>query len=206
MSAPISSADVLNRQRLMAVAGFYLGKLDGDPGPKTSAAEARWHDATQTAAANCPMLSAPQEFILWGILPRAQQAVRRLLVALNDAGFDARLTSGTRTYPEQTALYSQGRTAPGKVVTYARAGESLHNFGIAVDVGQFRDDSYLRGDSPAELDVYERAGVIGRAIPGLEWGGDWPKKKRDLPHFQVTTGLDHRELRRRFEAGLSYWP
>ena len=34
---------------------------------------------------------------------------------------------------EQTALFSVGRTSPGKVVTKARAGESYHNYGLAFD-------------------------------------------------------------------------
>jgi len=34
---------------------------------------------------------------------------------------------------EQTALFAIGRSAPGKVVTKARAGESFHNYGLAFD-------------------------------------------------------------------------
>ena len=34
---------------------------------------------------------------------------------------------------EQTALFAIGRTAPGKIVTKARAGESFHNHGLAFD-------------------------------------------------------------------------
>lgn len=204
MSAPLSPAAVLDRQRLLSVAGLYTGKLDGIHGLRTDNAEQAWETACHAAAKNHPILDARTEHLLWGILPRVQALIRQLLLELDDAGLDARVTSGTRTYPEQAALYAQGRTAPGKIVTDARAGESLHNFGIAVDVSQFLAGAYLRGDTPAEVALYERAGAIGRKIAGLEWGGDW-KKKRDLPHFQAATGLDHAKLRRRFEAGLDYW-
>jgi len=34
---------------------------------------------------------------------------------------------------EQAALYAIGRTAPGKIVTKARPGESYHNHGLAYD-------------------------------------------------------------------------
>jgi hypothetical protein len=34
---------------------------------------------------------------------------------------------------EQAALYSLGRSAPGRIVTKARAGESYHNYGLAFD-------------------------------------------------------------------------
>ena len=40
---------------------------------------------------------------------------------------------GRRTMEEQTALFAIGRSAPGKVVTKARAGESFHNYGLAFD-------------------------------------------------------------------------
>mgnify|MGYP002477972077 CR=1 FL=1 len=39
-----------------------------------------------------------------------------------------------RTDAEQDALYAIGRTKPGKVVTNARGGESLHNYGLAIDI------------------------------------------------------------------------
>jgi peptidoglycan L-alanyl-D-glutamate endopeptidase CwlK len=40
---------------------------------------------------------------------------------------------GRRTMEEQTALYSLGRSAPGRIVTKAKAGESYHNYGLAFD-------------------------------------------------------------------------
>jgi peptidoglycan LD-endopeptidase CwlK len=38
-----------------------------------------------------------------------------------------------RSMAEQSALYAQGRTRPGPIVTRAQAGESAHNFGLALD-------------------------------------------------------------------------
>lgn len=45
-----------------------------------------------------------------------------------------RVAQGFRTYAEQDALYAQGRTAPGKIVTKAKGGISNHNFGLAFDI------------------------------------------------------------------------
>lgn len=45
-----------------------------------------------------------------------------------------RITQGLRTFAEQDALYQQGRTKPGKKVTNAKAGQSIHNYGFAVDI------------------------------------------------------------------------
>lgn len=38
-----------------------------------------------------------------------------------------------RSVSEQDALYTHGRSAPGPIVTNARAGQSAHNFGLALD-------------------------------------------------------------------------
>lgn len=56
-----------------------------------------------------------------------------LLARCRDRGADYFAISGYRSPDEQTALYLQGRTLPGPVVTNARAYRSLHNYGLAVD-------------------------------------------------------------------------
>jgi hypothetical protein len=107
------------------------------------------------------------------LLPAARRAARTLLSTANDGrlgpGIVVKVICGTRTYAEQTALYAQGRTTPGPIVTDAPAGYSNHNFGIAFDVGIFNGGVYL-DDSP----LYEKVGALGRA-QGLEWGGDWTR-------------------------------
>jgi hypothetical protein len=116
------------------------------------------------------------------LLPAAQRAARRLLAAANDGrlglGVVVKVICGTRTYADQTALYAQGRTTPGPIVTDAPAGYSNHNFGIAFDVGVFVRGEYL-DDSP----MYAKVGAFGRG-QGLEWGGDWTSFP-DEPHFQL---------------------
>ena len=89
-----------------------------------------------------------------------------------------KVISGFRTYDEQAALYPQGRTTPGKVVTNARPGYSNHNFGIAFDIGVFEGSTYL-----PESPKYNAVGALGMDI-GLEWGGSW-KSIVDAPHFQL---------------------
>lgn len=44
------------------------------------------------------------------------------------------VTSALRTISSQNALYAQGRTIDGKVVTNAKGGQSAHNFAMAVDL------------------------------------------------------------------------
>lgn len=129
--------------------------------------------------------------------PRAQERAREFMRAavpiMAQRGADVRIISGTRTYAEQDALYARGRTAPGPVVTNARAGYSNHNFGTAWDIGIFKAGKYL-DDSP----LYAECGRIGESL-GLEWGGDW--KFSDEPHYEVKTGLTMAEKRARVAAG-----
>lgn len=132
------------------------------------------------------------------LLPGAERVMRRLLRALLDAGLDAKIISGTRTYAEQAQLYAQGRTAPGPKVTNAPPGHSNHNFGLAVDIALFDDGDYLES-SP----LYNKAGAIGKAM-GLEWGGDW--KMHDTPHFEVKTGLTMAQKRERVAKGVPLLP
>lgn len=48
------------------------------------------------------------------------------------------VTAGRRTMAEQAALYNQGRTTPGSIVTKAPAGSSAHNFGLASDLASLK--------------------------------------------------------------------
>ena len=43
------------------------------------------------------------------------------------------IVQSLRTFPEQNALYAQGRTKPGPRVTKAKGGQSYHNYGLAID-------------------------------------------------------------------------
>ena len=109
-------------------------------------------------------------------------------------GVTLRITSGLRTFAEQDALYAQGRTAEGRKVTNAQAGDSYHNYGLAFDVVEIRD-----GQAIWETEHWEMIGVHGEDC-GFEWGGRWINFK-DRPHFQKTFGLTTAELKTMRAAG-----
>jgi peptidoglycan L-alanyl-D-glutamate endopeptidase CwlK len=93
------------------------------------------------------------------------------------------VVSGLRTGPEQDALYAQGRTAPGHIVSNARAGQSMHNYGLAVDIVP-----YLQGETgtlnwSANTPQF-RAMVAALEARDLVWGGSW-KSFPDDDHFQM---------------------
>lgn len=134
--------------------------------------------------------------LLPSVQAKAREFLAAALCAMSRHDAVVRIISGTRTYEEQDVLYARGRTKPGPRVTNARAGYSWHNFGVAWDVGLFRDREYLE-ESP----LYRECGAIGRAH-GLEWGGDWVRFP-DPPHFQIKTGLTLAEMRSRVAAGVN---
>lgn len=155
--------------------------VDGKLGPQTLTAIAQQIAPQQTAA----LVQSPG----FEPDPRSQkniatllEPVRRYALALIQKaaanGITIKIISGLRTYAEQDALYAQGRTTAGDIVTHAEGGHSNHNFGIAFDVGVFEGDKYL-GKSPK----YKAVGVLGAEL-GLDWGGNWESLK-DEPHFEL---------------------
>lgn len=111
-----------------------------------------------------------------------------------ELGITLRVTQGFRTYAEQDALYAQGRTTPGDIVTNARGGYSNHNFATAFDVVEVRPDGSVNWDTD-----WNAIGRIGTSM-GLEWGGNWTSFV-DRPHFQLDTGLSTADMRSRIANG-----
>lgn len=106
-----------------------------------------------------------------------------------------RFTHTLRTFAEQDALYAKGRTAPGGIVTNAKGGLSMHNYGLAIDIVLIRDGSALWDvksdlDGDGKPDWIEIVNIFKSY--GWEWGGDW--KFYDAPHFQKSFGKSIREL------------
>lgn len=109
------------------------------------------------------------------------------------------ITQGLRTIAEQDALYAQGRTKPGAVVTNARGGYSYHNYGLAVDFALLLPngssvswDMFRDGNNNLIAD-WQEVEQEAKAL-GFEWGGEWASFK-DYPHFQMTFGLTLTQLR-----------
>lgn len=123
------------------------------------------------------------------LLPQVKQRVEAFIAACKAQGIDLLVTSTYRDNESQNALYAQGRTAPGKVVTNARAGQSYHNYRCAVDVVPIRHGKPVWDSKDA---VWQTIGALGKAA-GLEWAGDW-KRFKELAHFQYTGGLTLAQL------------
>lgn len=130
--------------------------------------------------------------------PMAQEKFRRFLLLANATaatfGCSYVMIGGNRTYAEQDALYAQGRTKPGNIITNAKGGQSDHNFGIAGDMGVFRGKAYLDETDRALAARVHKACSMHAEACGLEWGGSWTSFI-DLPHYQIKTGLTLAQMR-----------
>lgn len=197
-------------EMIAAVQGALGVTVDGKAGPQTwGAIYARLVqkriDGVDPAEAIAEVDSRSEKSIAT-LQPEVRPMARVLVQRARSAGITIKIISGLRSYAEQDALYAQGRSTPGAVVTNARAGYSNHNFGIAFDIGVFEGNRYLP-DSPK----YKAVGVLGVDL-GLEWGGNW-KTIVDQPHYQLrpTWALDLperqmlAELRVRRERGQAIY-
>lgn len=108
-----------------------------------------------------------------------------------------------RTFAEQTALYAQGRTTKGSIVTNAKAGYSFHNYGLAFDIVLLIDGKTVSWDTTKDYDgdhVADWQEFVKLAkLHGWAWGGDFQKFK-DYPHFEKRFGYKEAELLAKYKA------
>ncbi len=112
--------------------------------------------------------------------PKVMRAAAAVSMEMNLLGLPTRITEGFRSIERQNELYAQGRTKPGAIVTQAKGGQSLHNYGVAVDF-VFVQQGYNATDAQ-----WKTLGTILNKH-GFEWGGDW-KGFVDKPHAEMRLG------------------
>ena len=125
--------------------------------------------------------------------PKVQIKANAMIEACTKAGFDILITSTYRDAESQNALYAQGRTKKGLIVTNAKAGESFHNYRLAFDIVPLRGGKPVWGTKGIDLKLWKDIAKIGKAC-GLEWAGDWKGKLQEMAHFQYTQGLTLKDL------------
>lgn len=94
------------------------------------------------------------------------------------------VTRGIATWAEQDALYAQGRTTPGKIVTHAPGGYSWHNYGLAADLVP-EDIAPGQPDWNLSHPVWARMVSVAEHL-GLVSGAEWHGEDLDTPHVQLT--------------------
>ena len=114
------------------------------------------------------------------------QKVAMLAIMISEVDFG--ISCGYRSPERQSELYAQGRTEPGKIVTY-RDGynkKSKHNHILALAFDVY---AWIDGRANWNPEYYLK---IAEAIKlsadtfdiKIKWGGDWQSFK-DYPHFEI---------------------
>lgn len=122
------------------------------------------------------------------LLPVVRTRAEHLIKACALENIDIIITSTFRDHASQQALYNQGRSAAGKIVTNAKPGYSFHNWQCAFDVVPIILGKAVWNNGALWLEI----GEIGEAC-GLEWAGRW-KTFKESAHFQYTNGLTIHDL------------
>ncbi len=198
MGIPAPTTDL--NALIIAIQGKLGVAADGKPGPITWTAISKAipdkdDDAGQPVVITNTQMDSRSEGVISKLHPAIQPLARQLVINAAAAGITIKVISGLRTYEEQDALYAQGRTTPGNIVSNAKGGHSNHNFGLAFDIGVFENGKYL-GNSPK----YNEVGPIGMAL-GLAWGGNWVSLK-DTPHYELRPDWAKGMSERTMLAGL----
>lgn len=123
-----------------------------------------------------------------------------------------RIVQGLRTFAYQAGLYELGRTKKnpngssprhpyGNVVTNAKAGQSIHNYGLAFDFaimydldknGSFETLSWNLKTDENKDGLADWAEVVNIfKAKGFTWGGDF-KSITDSPHLEYSRGHDYK--------------
>lgn len=139
---------------------------------------------------------ANQDRDLNHLQPFFKAKVEAWLAALKAEGIELKVTETLRSFARQEELFALGRTKPGVKVTNARAGQSNHHWGLAVDCYPIDDNpetvnlEVALGKPVINFDRYphlmtamKRAAEVGMQFY-VDWGGAW-KTFRDYPHFQL---------------------
>jgi peptidoglycan L-alanyl-D-glutamate endopeptidase CwlK len=109
------------------------------------------------------------------------QPLARAFVNLADmSGVQLAVYEGFRTFERQDRFYRQG-------VSRARAGQSYHNYGLAMDAVPI-----VEGRADWDSKKWDEVGRLGKAL-GFEWGGEF-KGLVDKPHFQLRFGQTWQQL------------
>jgi peptidoglycan L-alanyl-D-glutamate endopeptidase CwlK len=119
---------------------------------------------------------------LQAVNPALASLIGQLADSLASEGIVVRVTQGLRSIAEQDALYAQGRTTPGDIVTNAQGNQSWHCFGCAVDLVPM-EQIPPQPDWDANHSDWKRMLQIGISL-GLTEGAQWCHP--DTPHFQIT--------------------
>jgi peptidoglycan L-alanyl-D-glutamate endopeptidase CwlK len=124
--------------------------------------------------------------------PDLQAKCREFVKRCEAQGVKVLITCTYRSNSEQSELYAQGRTKPGKIVTRAKAGQSEHNFTIAGQPASKAFD-FVPLDSNGKAIwataaiEWQKAGSVAMGL-GLNWYGKPGSSFVEYPHVALPKG------------------
>lgn len=124
---------------------------------------------------------------LFDLLPPVRLMAMEFVHECKVAGFDLLITSTYRDKAAQNALFAQGRTTKGAIVTNARGGQSFHQYRVALDVVPMLHGKPVWSLKGQDRLLWEKTMKIGEKI-GFESASRWHSNP-EWPHFQYTGGL-----------------
>lgn len=140
-----------------------------------------------------PELEALSNERLKGVNPKLVEVVKQ---AAKASPFAIRVIEGLRSAARQNQLYAQGRTKPGKIVTWTRNSKHMiqsDGTGHAVDLAPLINGAIPWNDKARFRLINDlmqaAADDVGIAVRwGADWnrnGVPWQKGEYDGPHFEV---------------------
>lgn len=123
--------------------------------------------------------------------PELQAKLLASIQAWSNAGLDVLVTCTWRSLADQQALYDQGRTKPGHIVTRAKPGQSSHNFtlggkpaSLAFDIVPLSHGKPVWERIGHDLELWRRCAAIAKE-QGLKWYGDPGSLFVEWAHFEL---------------------
>jgi peptidoglycan L-alanyl-D-glutamate endopeptidase CwlK len=117
--------------------------------------------------------------------PKVREEMKKIIDECNQSlkgRSQVRISQGLRTFAEQDELYNKRPR-----VTKAKGGQSIHNYGFAVDIVLIIDgktaswDTHKDWDNDGIADWDECVKIFAKY--GWSWGGSWQGSFKDMPHF-----------------------
>ena len=136
--------------------------------------------------------------------PKIREELKQYYIECNNKlpkGVRLRFAYVYRSIAEQNVLYNQRPK-----VTNAKGGQSIHQYGLAMDYVIMLDKDNNGTFETIEWDLkspYHKVVVDYFKSKGYEWGGDW-KSFKDYPHFQKAFGHTWQSLKRKLDSGDSF--
>ncbi len=168
------------------------------------------NDATKHASAAITAPKAATSYTvadLEGLHPELKVRVERVITRMQDEfGHSVEVVETLRSQSRQNALFAQGRTAPGEIVTWTR--DSLHRHGKAADLRV--DGSWDNREAYTRLQQIAReeglATLGDRDAGHVEWRVPGERATRHSQHRDVQRDVQREAAVRAAASGASATP